>query len=178
MSKSSLAERYALALIDIGEDNGNREQLGRELDRVSDLFAAKEFVGLFKSPKFTVAMRAEVIKELLGQLVVSPICRNFCLLLNDKNRFLLLPDIERAFQKLSDAASGRVRAEVSVASPLTDVEITRIRLSLQAATGKEVLVEQELDPEIIGGVVTRLDGRVYDGSVRTQLTTIKQALIG
>ncbi len=178
MSTSTLAERYALALIGIGEDKGNREQLGRELDRVSDLFGAKEFVGLFKSPKFTVEMRANVIRDLLGQLVVSPICRNFCLLLNDKGRFLLLPEIEVAFQKLSDAASGRVRAEVLVADPLTDVEITRIRLSLQAATGKEVLVEQALDPEIIGGVVTKLDGRVYDGSVRTQLASIKQTLIG
>ena len=178
MSKSTLAERYALAMIQIGEENGNREQMGRELDRISDLFGSKDFVEMFRSPKFTVDVRANVIKELLGQLVVSPVCRNFCLLLNDKGRFLLLPEIEIAFQKLSDAASGRVRAEVLVAESLTDVELTRIRLSLQAATGKEVLVEQALDPEIIGGVVTKLDGRVYDGSVRTQLASIKQALIG
>ena len=89
-----------------------------------------------------------------------------------------LPEIEKAFQRLSDSASGRMRAEVVVAEELTDVEVTRIRLTLQAATGKEILVEQLLDPEIIGGVVTRLDGRVFDGSVRKQLSTLKQALIG
>lgn len=177
MSSSSLADRYAIALIGIGEDKGNREQLGRELSRVSGLFGSADLIEVFKSPKFNVEMRAKVIKDLLTHLVVSPVCTNFCLLLNDKNRFLRLPEIEKAYQRLSDAASGRMRAEVLVAEALTDVEVTRIRLTLQAATGKEVLVEQMLEPEIIGGVVTRLDGRVFDGSVRKQLSSIKQALI-
>jgi F-type H+-transporting ATPase subunit delta len=178
MSSSSLAARYAIALISIGEDKGNREQLGRELSRVSTLFSSQELIEVFKSPKFDVGTRAKVIRDLLAKLVVSPICTNFCLLLNDKNRFLRLPEIERSYQKLSDSASGRMRAEVLVAEALTDVEVTRIRLTLQAATGKEVLVEQMLEPEIIGGVVTRLDGRVFDGSVRKQLSSLKKALIG
>jgi F-type H+-transporting ATPase subunit delta len=178
MSSSNLAARYAIALIAIGEDRGNREQLGRELSRVSSLFSSKDLIEVFKSPKFDVNTRAKVIRDLLTQLVVSQVCTNFCLLLNDKNRFLRLPEIERSYQKLSDTASGRMRAEVLVAEALTDVEVTRIRLTLQAATGKEVLVEQMLAPEIIGGVVTRLDGRVFDGSVRKQLSSLKQALIG
>lgn len=178
MSSSNLAERYATALIEIGEERGNREQLGRELARVSSLFGAADLLEVFRSPKFDVTVRAQVIRDLLSKLVVSPICANFCLLLNDKGRFLKLPEIEKAFQRLSDSASGRMRAEVVVAEELTDVEVTRIRLTLQAATGKEILVEQMLDPEIIGGVVTRLDGRVFDGSVRKQLSTLKQALIG
>ena len=178
MSSSSLAGRYALALIEIGSERDNREQLGRELSRISDLFASSDFVQLFKNPQFTVAQRAKVITDVLTQLVVSPVCRNFCLLLNDRHRFLLLPAIEVEYQKMNDEASGRVRAEVLVAEALTDVELTRIRLSLQSATGKDVLVEQQLEPDIIGGVVTRIDGRVYDGSVRTQLSTLRKALIG
>ena len=178
MIASSIAGRYALALIEIGEDRGTREQLGRELSRVSDLFASSEFVQLFKNPQFTLEARAKVITEVLGSLVVSPVCRNLCFLLNDRHRFLLLPEIETAYQQMNDEVAGRVRAEVVVAEALTDVELTRIRLSLQTATGKEVLVEQQLAPEIIGGVVTRLDGRVYDGSVKTQLSSLRKALIG
>ena len=68
------------------------------------------------------------------------------------------------------------RAEVVVAEALSDVELTRIRLSLQGATGKEVVVEQKLEPAIIGGVITRLDGKVYDGSIKTQLSSLKRAL--
>lgn len=178
MSTSSLAGRYAQALIEIGEARDTREQIGRELSRISDLFASSDFVELFKNPQFTAKIRADVITDVLDKLVVSPTCRNFCFLLNDRNRFLLLPAIEVAYQQMNDEAAGRVRAEVVVAEALTDVEITRIRLSLQAATGKEVLVEQQLEPDIIGGVVTRLDGRVYDGSVKTQLSSLKKALIG
>ena len=176
MSTSTLAARYATALIDIGRDQGSLEQFAGELHRVASLFRSSEFCELFKNPQIGVEARLRVIEEVLKTLVVSPICRNFCRLLNDRNRFLLVPAIDREYRRMSDAAANRVRAEVEVADQLSDVELTRIRLSLQAATGKEVIVEQTLKPEIIGGVITRLDGKVYDGSVKTQLTTLRRAL--
>ena len=78
MSTSSLAGRYAQALIEIGEARDTREQIGRELSRISDLFASSDFVELFKNPQFTAKTRADVITDVLDKLVVSPTCRNFC----------------------------------------------------------------------------------------------------
>lgn len=176
MSSSTLASRYAAALIDIAHDHDLLEQFAGELTRIGQLFRSPDFSELFRNPQISIESRRKVLDELLEKISVSPICRNFCRLLNDRRRISLLPEIEQQYRRMSDAAANRVRAEVVVAESLSDVELTRIRLSLQGATGKEVVVEQKLEPAIIGGVITRLDGKVYDGSIKTQLSSLKRAL--
>lgn len=176
MPASAIAHRYARALLDIGLERKNFEQLGRELDRVSGLFESDDLRELFRNPKFGKETRKAVLTELLRRVMVSPICRNFLLLLVDRNRIRDLPDIAVAFHDLADDHSGRLRARVTVARRLSEPESARLRTVLQKVTGRQVLVEQDEDPEIIGGVIARIGGRVYDGSVRTQLDTLRGQL--
>ncbi len=176
MPASAIAHRYARALLDIGLERKNFEQLGRELDRVSGLFQSADLRELFRNPKFGKEARKAVLTELLRRVMVSPICRNFLLLLVDRNRIAALPDITAAYHGLADEHSGRLRARVTVARRLSEPESARLRTVLQKVTGRQVLVEQDEDPEIIGGVIARIGGRVYDGSVRTQLDTLRGQL--
>ncbi|MCB9527399.1 MAG: ATP synthase F1 subunit delta [Myxococcales bacterium] len=176
MRAPTIADRYARALLDIGVDRKNYEQLGRELDRVVALFEHDELRQLFHNPKFDIEARKGVLGELLRRVMVSPICKNFLFLLVDRNRIGYLPEIVAAYHDLSDAHAGRVRARVTVASRLGESDIARLRTVLQQATGKQVIVDQEEDPAILGGVITRIEGRIYDGSVRTQLETMRARL--
>lgn len=176
MRASSIAERYARALLDIGVERKNYEQLGRELDRVVALFAHDELGQLFRNPKFGADQRKAVLGDLLKRVMVSPISRNFMLLLVDRGRIGILPEITETYHTLADAVGDRVRARVTVVATMPPAELNRLKSILQDATGKKVIIEQEIDESILGGVITRIEGRIYDGSVRTQLETIRNQI--
>lgn len=176
MRQALVAERYARALLDIGIERKNFEQLGRELDRVVALFESDELRVLFDNPKFGVEARKRVLEELLRRVMVSPICRNFLYLLADRNRIGVLPQIVAAYHDLADAQDGRIRARVIVAQKLGDPDAARLRTVLQKVTGRPVIIEQEEDPALLGGVITRIGDKVYDGSVRAQLETLRDQL--
>lgn len=176
MRASSIAERYARALLEIGVERKNYEQLGRELDRVVALFVHDDLKQLFRNPKFGAEQRKAVLGDLLKRVMVSPISRNFMLLLVDRGRIGILPEIAETYHTLADAVSDRVRARVTVVSKMPATELNRLKTILQNATGKKVVIEQEIDESILGGVITRIGGRIYDGSVRTQLETIRNQI--
>jgi F-type H+-transporting ATPase subunit delta len=171
-----IGERYARALLEIGVENGNFEQLGRELDRVGELFAIDDVSNLFRNPKFGADVRKNVLAELLVEVAVSPLCRNFLCLLVDRARIGYLPEIVTAYHALADAQAGRVRANIKVAQALNDADLERLRAVLQQGTGRQVVIEQAVDSDIVGGVIANVGGRVYDGSIRTQLETLRSRL--
>ena len=176
MAGSIIGERYAKALLGIGVDSNSHEQMGRELTRVAALFEFDAVKQLFANPKFDAATRKAVLGDFLAELTVSPTARNFLFLLVDRNRIANLPEIVDAYNQLCDDATGKVRAKVKVAKTLSDADMERLRAVLQTVSGRNVVVEQEVDPSLIGGVVTHLDGRVYDGSIKNQLETMRASL--
>jgi F-type H+-transporting ATPase subunit delta len=177
MKAPTIAHRYSLALLAIGLERKQHEQIGRELDRVAALFAgSKELRELSRNPKFTVADRKAILSELLKRVMVSPVTRNFLLLLVDKGRIQHLAEIVASFHDLVDAHAGRIRAHVTVVTPLGELESSRLRNVLQKLTGKQIVLEQKQDPAILGGVITRLGGQVYDGSLRAQLEAVRARL--
>jgi F-type H+-transporting ATPase subunit delta len=173
MSSSTIAHRYALALLEIGIERKNFEQIGRELDRVVNLFEFDDVRRLFQNPKFGAAVRKSVLTELLQQIKISPICRNFLFFLVDRSRIGALSHIVDAYHGLADDRAGRMRAKVTVAQRLGEPEVARLRTVLQKATGHRVVIEQHEDPSIIGGIITQIGGKVYDGSVRSQIETFR-----
>lgn len=176
MRASAIAQRYARALLDLGIERRNFEQLGRELDRVANLFQSGDLAEVLRNPKFDAEIRKGVLGELLRRLMVSPVCRNFVFLLVDRNRVRYLPDIVTAYHGLADEHAGRLKAHVTVATRLSEPDAARLRTILQNMTGSQVVLEQEEDPEILGGIITRIGDRIYDGSVRAQLETLRGEL--
>ena len=176
MRGSTIGERYAKALLEIGIERENYEQIGREMGRVAALFQLEDVKQLFRNPKFDGKIRKAALSDLLGEVTVSPISRNFLFLLVDRNRIGNLPEIIDSYHNLADGHSGRLRARVRVAHRLSDADIERLRAVLQGATGRQVIVEQEEDSSIVGGVVTHIDGRVYDGSIQSQLELLRARL--
>lgn len=171
MREDTVAERYARALLEIGVERGTLESLGDELGRVSALFAqSEELRTLMKHPSFTTETRKGVLGELMERVIVSPTCRNFMLLLVDRGRISLVENIERVFGDLVDRHLGRVRATVTSAQPLSEPDRKRLERALSSATKKQVILDTQIDTSVIAGMVTEVDGRVFDGSVRTSLS--------
>jgi F-type H+-transporting ATPase subunit delta len=97
-------------------------------------------------------------------------------LLLERDRLTYLSAIVSCYRRLLDEAKGRVEAKVVGASWLDTAMVERLREVLHGISGKEVVLHQETDPRLIGGVVVELGGKIYDGSVRTQLEKMKERI--
>ena len=173
MRETTIAERYARALLDIGIEKKNAQQLQDELVRIQRLFHNSEDLRrLFSNPNFNNEIRKNVLAELLERSVISPTCRNFSLLLVDKKRIRSLDSIIDNYRRLLDQHVGRVRAQVTVARKLNSMEESRLSKALKNTLKKEVILEQVEDSSIIGGVITHVDGRVFDASLKNQLNAL------
>jgi F-type H+-transporting ATPase subunit delta len=101
---------------------------------------------------------------------------SYLLLLFDKGRIGFLNNISEFYQKLADELKGIARASLVSAIELSSETVEKIRSALSKRTGKEVMLEVEQDPELIGGIVTRIGDLVLDGSVKTQLLSMRESL--
>jgi F-type H+-transporting ATPase subunit delta len=71
---------------------------------------------------------------------------------------------------------GRVEARIVGASPLEPAQVEEVRDALRAISRKEVVLHEETDPALIGGLLVELEGKIYDGTVRTQLENMKERI--
>ena len=177
MSANAIARRYAKALVQLAAEEGAVETFHGELARVEELFAANPELGsLLSNPAYGIEAKLEILKDVAGKLSLSGTIRNFLLLLQERNRMTCLPAITSCYSILADELSGVVRPVITSALPLGDAQIAEIKAALEKSTGKKVNMTVEIDPSLIGGVVTKIGDKVLDGSVKTQLTRIEDIL--
>jgi F-type H+-transporting ATPase subunit delta len=175
---SAVAKRYAKALLAVGVESGQGESVGRELDRVAETFAVDPLQAFAADTTLDRKARAAVAASISEILGLSGTMRNFLGLLAENNRLRELPAIRSQYERLEDKAIGRVRARVLSAQPLSDESRSRILEIFERKTGKRVIAETVIEPELLGGVVVELAGRVFDGSLRTQLQRLGRSLSG
>lgn len=175
---TAMARRYAKALLTIGEEEKRVEALTREVRTLGDTVASSaELQALLSNPIIPQEARRKVMEDIAARLSLSPVVRNAALLLTDRRRGASIPEIAAALETLVDERSGKVKAEVTSAAPLSDAQAMRIQASLEKLTGRKIALSRKVDPSLIGGVVTRVGDRVFDGSVRTRLEQIRGAAL-
>ena len=179
MADGSLARRYARALVELGREGNNVDELGRDLDRFHDvlLVGGADLQVALGNPAVTGLEKKAVVEALLQRVDLHPLSKNFLRLLVDKTRFGILADIRREYRALADEIANRARAVVTTAEPASAALTAQVRGALTKATGKDVQVEFKVDPTLLGGVVAQVGGTVYDASVRSRLKSIQQALV-
>lgn len=179
MIAGSIARRYARALLEIGVADGNFERLGREVRALARaLKSSQELVVALTNPAFPKSDREKILRAILQRLGASQMVVNFTRLLLDRERMAVLADISRELDAMIDARAGRVAAEVRSAVPLDAGQRERLTQALEQLSGKKVEMKIDHDPALLGGVVAKVGDTVYDGSLRTQLERMKQALAG
>ena len=177
MIKGSLARRYARALIAIGREEHSLEAMSEQLARFVDLLAAeKDLREVLLGPTVPRPQRDAVLREVARRMDLAETLVRFLRLLDDRRRLDYLPRIQSSFREMLDEAQGRVRASVTSAAALSAATEAEIKATLSKMTGKEVVMTVEVNPELIGGVVTRVSGWLLDGSIKTQLKQIRREL--
>lgn len=177
MKNHTVAKRYARALLELGKADGQYVRYGQELkDLAASFDGAGEIVKALLSPAFPLRLRQGMVDKIIKNAGLSPLVANFVHLLMDKGRLADLPDIAEAYNVLSDAEKGVVRAQLTSANPLDLKEVEAIRVSLSKFTGKTVELSLAEDPGLIGGLVAKLGDLTIDGSVRTQINKLSEQL--
>ena len=177
MKNLTVARRYARALLLIGKEDGQAEIYRDELDVVSSLIQKEqELEQAICNPLYDVEGRRKVLKAIIGRLNPTKIMSSYLLLLFDKGRIGFLSNISEFYQKLADELKGIARASLVSATELSSETVEKIRSALSKRTGNDVILEVEQDPELIGGIVTRIGDLVLDGSVKTQLLSMRESL--
>jgi F-type H+-transporting ATPase subunit delta len=173
----SVARRYAKALLIIGKEDGQAETYREELDGFAKLMAKeKELEQAITNPLYGASGRKKVLETVIGKTGISKIVASFLLLLFDKGRFDFLSDINDFYQKLADELKGVLRASLVSASELSSEIVEKIRTTLSKKTGKDIILQVEQDPSLIGGIVSRIGDLVLDGSIKSQLLNMRESL--
>jgi F-type H+-transporting ATPase subunit delta len=179
VSSRSAATRYARAIFDVALKEGDVQQVGGEIAEFAELVASHETLKrVLSNPAVPVQRKRAVIEQLLAAAgVVSPIVSKVLLLLADKDRLVLLPEIADAYRdRLMDHAK-IVRAQVTTATAVPADRLAALQQGLARATGRQVQLENRVDGSIIGGAVARIGSMVFDGSVTRQLEKLREALV-
>ena len=177
MKNLTIARRYAKALLIIGKEDGQAETYGEELDGFAKLMdKEKELEQAITNPLYAASGRKKVLEIVIDKVGVSKIVASFLRLLFDKGRFDFLCDINDFYQKLADELKGVLRASLVSASELSSETVEKIRTTLSKKTGKDIILQVEQDPSLIGGIVSRIGDLVLDGSIKSQLLNMRESL--
>jgi len=177
--QASLSGRYALALFELARD---RKQLDSVAESLGALKAAlresEDFRNLTNSPVVGREAAVKTVAALAAQMGLDPLTANFLGVLAQARRLPQLGAAIRAFETLLSQHKGETRAEVISAHPLTKTQVTALSKSLKTRVGRDVSVDLKVDPAILGGLVVKIGSQMIDGSIRTRLNTLAQAMKG
>lgn len=176
--RGQLAKRYARAMLEIGIAGSNHAVIQKQVRRLAELFeGSAPLRAIVKNPGVSMNERRAVVDQIAKRTSFHPMVRNFMMLLLDNDRFDYIGGIADELDDMVDVHAGNVRASVTTATPLQAAQVAVIKDAIAKLTGKNVLLETDVDPALVGGIVTRVGGTVYDGSVRTQLETLRDSIL-
>lgn len=178
MSLRTSANRYAKALFDVAvQEKADLRKIEQDLAAADELLAAnRDVVETARRTGLPDAMRQSLISAIADRLDVTPQVKKLLLMLTERRRLALVPDLAEAYRERLLEHMNIVRGEVATAAPLSPEKTQALQDRLSQATGKNVELSVRVDPSLIGGVVARIGSTVYDGSVRTQLRKMKEQL--
>jgi F-type H+-transporting ATPase subunit delta len=179
MSAQTVARRYALALADVVLQRGEAREVQQELITWAELLRSNTNLReVFANPTIALDKKRGVLKRLLEIARPRPTTANFLKVLLQNQRLTELDEINRRFAAVLDDRAGVVAALVTTARPVAADTQHTLEARLRKLTGKQVRVEFDTDPDMIGGIVARIGSTIYDGSVRSQLQQIKEKMAG
>jgi F-type H+-transporting ATPase subunit delta len=173
----TVARRYARALFAIAGESGAVGRVREELRQIAELLEAhRELRHALFRPLHPAAERRAVLRGVCARVGCGDTVRNFLVFLVDQRRIVDYNGIRGEYERLADEAAGRVRAEVVAASPLDARQTERLRAALAARTGHQIDLGVRIDADLIGGAMAVVGGLVFDGSLRTQLSQLRDTL--
>jgi F-type H+-transporting ATPase subunit delta len=178
MTNRMAATRYARALFDVALKEADPQRVDDELSSFQALVGSHETLHrVLTNPAIPPARKRATVEALLSHGgSITPSLHKLLLLLAERDRLVLLPDLAAAYRERLMQHQQVVSAELVTAIPLPEDRREAIEQGLTRATGRRIVLSSRVDPSIIGGAVTRVGSTVYDGSVVRQLERLKEQL--
>jgi F-type H+-transporting ATPase subunit delta len=179
MSVQTVARRYALALADVVLESGEAREVQEELRAWEKMFQTNPMLAeVFSNPTIALDQKRAVLNKMIERAKPRQTTANLLKVLLQNQRLTDLSDINNRFAEELDLRGGMVAATVTTARSMPDNAQRDLQEKLLRLTGKKVRINFITDPELIGGLVTRIGSTVYDGSVRNHLQLIKEKMAG
>ncbi|GER82704.1 MAG: ATP synthase F1 subunit delta [Thermogemmatispora sp.] len=176
MLKGAIARRYAEAIFNIARQQQTLDRTLDEVRSIAELFAQRKMAYLLSEPKIPLARKEQALRQALASRVL-PTSLNLALLVVQRNLVELMPNIARELEQLVLRYKNQAIAEVITAAPLDEAALQRVKQALERRTGKQIILQTKVEPEILGGIIARVGDEVIDASVQHRLATLQQRLL-
>jgi len=177
MNTGLVARRYARALFDLASDSNATDEVARDLEVLGDAVSAMPFEEV-RPGALDAELRARIGAAIAARVGGDALVAKFVQLLAMRDRLAELPAISDSFQRIRDDAEGRVGIAVVAAAPLTQPELEQLVETFSTIAGRRVIPSTRVDATLLGGAVVEIEGRVFDGSVRTALQRLSERMAG
>ena len=165
--------RYAKALIQL-TPVAELETAAQQLEGLASSYLANEaFQNYIQDPKVTKPQKMARVAEIATKSGFSANVTRFLRYLTSQGRFQVIGSVARSFSDQADQKLGRTKASLKVAETLAPAELDKLKHSLAGYAKKDILLEVEVDPSLLGGAVAQLGSIVLDGSIKNRLKLIK-----
>jgi F-type H+-transporting ATPase subunit delta len=174
---SGVAGRYATALFDLARDDGAIDTVAGDMTAFKAMLDdSADLRRLVRSPAFSAADQSKALAAVLSKAGASQLTANFMGLIARNRRLFAIEDIIKTFQTLVARHRNQMAAEVTSAVALNDAQVSALKQTLAASTGRDVQLAMKIDPSILGGLVVKLGSRMIDSSLKTKLNALKFAM--
>lgn len=174
---SQVLARYATALHELAVTAGAADKAGADLHAlVATLRSSPESLRHLASPRLPREKKRALIQSLLPA-GCHDLVRRTLMLLVDKGRAGEVEGLSAAWDEVALAASGRAVASVTTATPLDEAGRSKLVAQLARVTGKSIVLQEHVDPELLGGARILVGSRMIDGSVAARLAALRERLM-
>ncbi|HWN08826.1 MAG TPA: ATP synthase F1 subunit delta [Pyrinomonadaceae bacterium] len=179
MSSQTVARRYAAALADVTLARKEADEVQAELKAWEDMMLTNaSLLEAFSNPTVAYDQKGKLLNELISRTKVRPTTANFLRILLKNQRLAELPAVNAKLAQVLDERAGVISAQVTSARPVPEATRASLAEKLGKLTGRKVRLTFGTDESLLGGIVTRIDSTIYDGSVRDQLRRLGEELAG
>src|SRR5437588_10741712 len=176
MLKGAIARRYAEAIFDISRRQNTVDRTLDDVREIARLFAHRKLAYLLREPKVPAQRKETAIRQALANKLL-PTSLNLALLVVQRELVDIMPNIANELEQLVLNYKNEAIADVTTATRIDNAELTQIKQALEKRTGKTIITQARVQPDILGGVIARVGDQVIDGSVRSRLAALRQQLL-
>lgn len=175
---STSAQNYADSLIKVGQDGiMTYDAILTDLNTIREITSSsQELIDVMESPAISVNTKDEIINNVFSNQINEKLV-NFLKVLIDKKRFYELNEIIEAYSNKVDEIHNIRRVEVVSAVEVSDNRKQRLIEKLQSKLNKTIIANWTINPNIIGGLVIKIDDDIIDSSLKNKLENLSKNII-
>lgn len=174
---NNVCREFSSALFMIALEENTVDLFEKQLNLIKTVFSENpDYKLLLSSPNITKSEKEGLLKDAFGDAVCEHLL-SFLSLLSHQDKIGILEDCIEDFFSLVLHHRKATTAQITSAVELSDKQKSRLLNKLEAISGKKVSMSFKIEPQLIGGIVVKIDGKIIDGSLLGQMRSIKEVII-